>query len=141
MAWCQWQLGETAFAIGDYGLAENHYRAALRTAPDYFLALRSLGRVRAARGDAAAAITYYERAVRIVPALSFLAALGDLYQMSGQSCEANAHYELAEQMGEHSRKVHGSFFDRNLALFYADHDMKAEAAYKLAQKEYAAGRP
>lgn len=140
VAWCQWQLGETAFAVGDYGTAESHDREALRTAPDYFRALGSLGRVRAARGDLVGAITYYERAVRIVPALGFMASLGDLYQMSGRNRDAAVQYDLAEQMGEHSRKVHGSPFDRNLALFYADHDRNAEMAYELAQKEYAAGR-
>ncbi len=140
IAWCQWQLGETAFARGDYVAAEGNYNDALRTAPEYFRALGSLGRVCAARGDVATAIGYYERAVRIVPALSFMSALGDLYQMSGRTREAAVQYELAEQTGEHSQKVHGLPFDRNLALFYADHDLKPEVAYSLAQKEYAGGR-
>ncbi len=40
-------------------------------------------------------------------------------------------------MAEHTFKVHGTAFNRNLALFYADHDMKLEQAYALAAAEYA----
>lgn len=140
LAWCEWQLGELDFSTGDYAAAEKHYRAALGSLPNDFRALASLGRVRAARGDLPAAINSYEEAVRIAPALPFMAALGDLYQLAGRQREAAVQFELAEQMGEHSRKVHGSAFDRNLALFYADHDFKAEDAYQLARKEYDAGR-
>ena len=35
VAWCRWQLGETAFAVGDYQTAERHYRDALVTLSDY----------------------------------------------------------------------------------------------------------
>jgi len=48
VAWCRWQLGETSSAVGDYETAERHYRDALTTFPDYYRALASLGRVRAA---------------------------------------------------------------------------------------------
>ena len=53
VAWCRWQLGETAFLTGDYAGAERHYRDALITFPNYFRALASLAKVRAARGDRA----------------------------------------------------------------------------------------
>ncbi len=140
VAWCRWQLGETAFGMGNYAAAENHYRDILKNAPNYFRALGSMGRVRAARGDIAAAISFYEQAVRIVPVADFMAALGDLYALSGRAQDAAVRYELVEQLGEHSRKVHNSPFNRNLALFYADHDLKPEEAYTLAQGEYSAGR-
>ncbi len=140
VAWCRWQLGETAFGEGDYKTAEKHYREALETSPNYFRALASMGRVRAAFGDLAAAIQYYEQATRIVPVADFMAALGDLYQLSGRSKDAAVRYELVEQLGEHSRKVHGTPFDRRIALFYADHDVKAEEAYLLARAEWDAGR-
>ena len=44
VAWCRWQLGEMAFANGDYPTAEQHYRDALTTFPDFFRAVASLGR-------------------------------------------------------------------------------------------------
>ncbi len=140
IAWCRWQLGETAFGTGDYATAETYYREALRTVPNYFRALGSMGRARAASGDFPAAIHYLEEAARIVPVADFMAALGDLYQLSGRTKEATVRYELVEQLGEHSRKVHGTPFDRHVALFYADHNMKTEEAYALARGEWEAGR-
>ena len=47
VAWLRWQLGETAFSIGDYETAEQYYKDALTTFPDYYRAVASLGRVRA----------------------------------------------------------------------------------------------
>ncbi|MBA2623351.1 MAG: tetratricopeptide repeat protein, partial [Chthoniobacterales bacterium] len=140
VAWYRWQLGETVFSTGDYGGAERHYRDALTTAPDYFRALGSMGRLCAARGDLLAAINFHEQAVRIAPSVNFMAALGDLYQLAGREREAATRYELVEQLGEHSRKVHGTPFDRASALYCADHDLKVEEAYALARGEYDAGR-
>jgi tetratricopeptide (TPR) repeat protein len=77
IAWCRWQLGETAFARGDYAVAEQHYRDALVTLPDYYRAIVSLARVQAARGDLDSAIAGYEKIVKRLPDPSFVAALGD----------------------------------------------------------------
>src|SRR5581483_8871607 len=51
VAWCRWQLGEIAFAGGDYVTAEQRYKEALTTFPGFWRASASLARVRAARGD------------------------------------------------------------------------------------------
>ncbi len=139
VAWCHWQLGETAFAVGDYETAEQHYHKALTTFPGYFNALASLGRVHAARGDLADAIKQYEQAIQRLPDPTFVAALGDLYKLVGQEQEAARQYALVEQIGNLS-KVSGVLYNRQLALFYADHDLKAEAAYANAKREYAGRR-
>lgn len=139
VAWCRWQLGELAFTRGDYETAERCYRDSLTTFPNYFRALASLGRVRAARGDLAGAIAQYESAVRIIPEPTFVAALGDLYQLAGRAKDAAAQYALCEQIGRLSA-LHGALYNRQLALFYADHDLQAEAAYTHATKEYAVRR-
>jgi tetratricopeptide (TPR) repeat protein len=139
VAWCRWQLGETAFASGEYATAERHYRDALTTFPDFFRAVASLGRVRAARGDLAGAIVQYERVVHLVPDPTFVAALGDLYALVGRDQAAAAQYELVEKIAQLGA-VNGLLFNRQLALFYADHDRKAEEAYSLATKEYAIRR-
>ncbi len=140
MAWCHWQLGEVAFSSGDHGAAEKHLAMALQVSPGYFRALASLGKLRAAQHDLPAAIVHYEEAIRIVPVIDFMASLGDLYQLSGRSEDARVRYELAEELGAHSLKVHGVPYDRRLALFLADHDLKPEQAYRWASDEYAAGR-
>ncbi|MBI1761332.1 MAG: tetratricopeptide repeat protein [Acidobacteria bacterium] len=137
VAWCRWQLGETAFMTGDYVTAEEHYRAALVTFPDYYRALGGLARVRAARGDLNEAIELYQRATQRLPDPVFVAALGDLYQLAGRAKDAEAQYALCEQMARLGT-AGGQLYNRQLALFYADHDLKPAEAYQLAQREYAA---
>lgn len=139
VAWCRWQLGETAFASGDYATAERHYREALTTFPSYFRALASLGRVRAAQGDAAGAIEQYEHAVRIIPDPAFVGALGDLCKLAGRDKDAVAQYALVEKIGR-LNELNGALYNRQLSLFYADHDLKPEAAYASALREYAVRR-
>ena len=135
-AWCRWQLGEIAFSVGDYAAAESHYRDTLTTFPDYFRALASLGRVRAARGDLEEAIKHYERAVYLLPDPAFVAALGDLLKLTGRDREAAAQYALVEAIAQLSA-ASGSLYNRQQALFHADHDIKTEDAYANAAREYA----
>lgn len=136
VAWCRWQLGELAFSIGDYAAAEQHYRDALTTFPDYYRALASLGRVRAARGDLRGGIEQYERAIRLLPDPSFVAGLGDLYMLTGREKDAAAQYALVEAIARLS-VASGSLYNRQQALFHADHDIKPKEAYANALKEYA----
>ncbi len=135
VAYCYWQLGETAFAVGDYEAAEKKYGDALRAFPDYTNALASMGKNRAAQGDLSGAIEFYERAVKRLPDINFVAALGDLYKIAGRSEDAQRQYELVEQIGRLSR-INGTLYNRGLAIFYADHDLKIKEAYQLAAKEY-----
>jgi tetratricopeptide (TPR) repeat protein len=135
VAWCYWQLGEAAFSVGDYETAQQCYRDSLTAFPDYFRAVASLGRVLAARGDLQGAIEEYERAVQIVPDPTFVAALGDLYRIAGRQADAEAQYKLVEQIG-HLSKINGVLYNRQIALFYADHDLKPEEAYQSARREY-----
>ena len=135
VAYCNWQLGETAFFKGDYKSAEKYYKNALLAFPDYTNALASSGKTRAALNDTAGAIEFYERAVKRLPDISFVAALGDLYKIAGRDEDAKNQYELVEQIGRLSA-INGNLYNRSLALFYADHDLKPEEAYNLAAKEY-----
>jgi tetratricopeptide (TPR) repeat protein len=135
IAWCRWQLGEIAFGAGDYEKAEKHYRDSLVTFPDYYRALAGLGRALAAKGDLNGAIEHYERAVRVLPDPAFIAALGDLYQIAGRTKDAEAEYALCEQTAKISA-AGGRLYNRQLALFYADHDLKSGEAYQLAKSEY-----
>jgi tetratricopeptide (TPR) repeat protein len=135
IAWCRWQLGETAFGAGDYDRAEKHYRDSLVTFPDYYRALAGIGRALAAKEDLNGAIEYHERAVRILPDPAFVASLGDLYQIAGRTKEAEAQYALCEQTARIGAES-GQLYNRQIALFYADHDLKSDEAYQLARREY-----
>jgi tetratricopeptide (TPR) repeat protein len=135
ISWCHWQLGEAAFQSGDYRGAELHYRDALKASPDYVRALAALGRVRAALNERSGAIRQYEQAVRIIPDPQFVAALGDLYKLTGREDEAAKEYALVERIG-HLNQLNGALYNRQLALFYADHDMRADEAYASAEQQY-----
>lgn len=139
MAWYDWQLGETAFASGDYATAQNEYEAALETYPGYYRALAGLGRVLAARGDLLGAIDRYRAAIRVLPDPTFVAALGDVYELSGRPREAAVQYDLVEFIG-HVGVLNGVLYNRQLAIFHADHDRKTREAYTDAEREYAARR-
>src|SRR6185503_7176642 len=132
---CRWQLGEVAFSAGNYEEAERRYREALTDFPDYYRAAGSLARVLAARANLTAATEQAESAVRLLPDPTFLAQLGDLYKLSGRERDASAQYALIEKIA-HLNEINGVLYNRQLALFYADHDMKPEVAYDLASKEY-----
>lgn len=135
VAWCQWQLGEMAFSLGDYGPAERYYRDSLATYPGYVQALASLGRVDAANGRLGDAIEQYERAVRRFPDPTFVAALGDLYHLAGRERDAQTQYDLVEQIG-HLSALNGTRYNRQIALVEADHNKNLEAAYTGAVQEY-----
>lgn len=139
VAWMRWQLGELAFNTGDYVAAEKHYRDSLTTFPDYYRALTGLGRTEAAQGDLKAAIENYEHATKILPDPIFVATLGDLYQLAGRKPEANAQFALCEKLAALGA-AGGNVYDRQLANFYADHDLKPQEAYNLAKREYEARR-
>ena len=139
VAWCRWQLGEVAFSIGDYEAAERHYRDLLITFPDYYRALGSLARAMAARGDVEGAIELYERATRIVPDPAFIAALGDLYKTVGRDKDADAQYSLVEKIAMLG-SAEGQLYTRQMAVYYADHDLKPDDAYLIASKEYESRR-
>jgi tetratricopeptide (TPR) repeat protein len=135
VAWCQWQLGDNAFTTGDYVSAEKFYRDSLTTFPDYFRSLASLGRVRAARGDLIGATELYEKVVKIMPDPTFVSALGDLYALMGREQDAKGQYALVENIG-HLTALKGTLYNRQLATFYADHDLNSDEAYRNASSEY-----
>lgn len=136
IAWCQWQMGELAFSTGDYAKAQRHLRDALTVFPDYFHALAAMGKALAARGDTAGAVDYYRRAIERFPDPAFAAALGDLYYVQGRAKEADAQYRIVTSIAR-LNKANGQPYNRQLALFNADHDRDLAEGYANAAAEYA----
>ena len=139
LAWYRTQLAELYLGAGDYDHAERWYSEALAGFDGYYPALAGLGAVEAARGHDREAIDYYERAVAIVPSPLHLAALGDLYMRTGDSQAAQKQYDTVEFIG-HLAEINRTVYNRELAVFYADHHTNTAQAVELAMRELDARR-
>jgi tetratricopeptide (TPR) repeat protein len=135
LAWLYYELGEYESQAGDVGAANNAYLAALNIHPGDYRALAGLGKLRGNQGRYAEAIKLYQSAVAVVPMPIYVAELGDLYSKAVNPAEAKKQYQLVEYIGllGHINQV---LHNRDLALFYADHDIKLDEALALAHKEF-----
>ena len=135
-AWCRVHLGDELVKLGKPDDAEKEYDHALYLFPDYHLALAAKARARYAAGDADAAVSFYKQAIERVPLPAYITALGDLYAKLGRADEAKQQYdqvEFIEKMG-----TYGGTYSRELALFWADHDVRLDEALAAAERERAA---
>jgi tetratricopeptide (TPR) repeat protein len=134
MAWLYYELGEYETQAGDIAAADAAYLAALNTHPGDYRALAALAKLRANNGRYADAVVLYQRAIAVVPMPIFVAELGDLYTKMGHPEEAHKQYALVEYIGllGHINQV---LHNRDLAVFFADHDIKLTEAVDLARKE------
>jgi tetratricopeptide (TPR) repeat protein len=134
LAWLYYELGEYETQAGDAAAADAAYLSALKTHPGDYRALAALAKLRANNGRYAEAILLYQKAIAVVPMPIFIAELGNLYAKTGDQVNAQKQYALVEYIGllGHINQV---LHNRDLALFYADHDMKLTEALELARKE------
>lgn len=125
---------------GTLDSAEIQYRQALEERPDYAFAIAGLGRIEKSKGNYAAAITYYEKAKRLIVEYSFADELTDLYRLNNQPEKANATAkEVIEMLGPESvdenSTAHGHYADKELAYAYLKiNDL--ENALEHAELEY-----
>jgi tetratricopeptide (TPR) repeat protein len=134
LAWLYYELGEFETQAGDAESADAAYFDALNTHPGDYRALAALGKLRANNGRYEEAIVLYQKVIAVVPMPIFIAELGDLYARTGNQAEAQKQYALVEYIGLLG-KINQVLHNRDLALFYADHDTKLPEALNLAQKE------
>ena len=135
LAWLYFELGEFYFQAGAAQAANDSYLAALTVHPGDYRALAGLGKVRAIQGRYPEAIMLYEKAIAVVPMPTYVAELGDLFNKAGNVPAAKKQYELVEFIGllGHINQV---LHNRDLALFYADHNIKLGESLELARKEF-----
>ena len=65
---------------------------------------------------------------------TFVGELGDLYARSADQTDAKKQYELVQYIGLLG-KINQVLHNRDLALFYADHDTRLPDSLALAEKE------
>jgi len=134
VSWSQYQLGEICFKSGDLVGAEQAYMAGLAIDPNSYRNLAGLGEVRTAQEKYLEAIALYRRAIAVVPYPAFAAALYDLDLQVGRYDDAQKQLELLEFIST-LNALNERLFYRELALFYADHNLKLQESVELAKKE------
>jgi tetratricopeptide (TPR) repeat protein len=134
VAWCDVDLGNMYFKIGQVSEAERAYLSALRAFPGYYPAHAGLGRAYAAQGKIPEAIESYKRAQASVPLVEYAGALQDLYALAGQRDEASKQAEMVDMIDK-MEQASGLNVNRNLAMAYADRDRKVDRALTLVEGE------
>jgi tetratricopeptide (TPR) repeat protein len=122
------------FDQGDYDGAAKLYEQALRDAPGYYATTALLAKARAAQGRFSDAIRLYRKAIAHVPQPDYLAALGDLLAVTGQRRAAEEQYRTVELTGTLAA-INRQVYNRQLALFDADHGRHVADAVRMATAE------
>ena len=137
IAFYQYTAAEYDLLGGDLDAAAAGYAAALRSLPGYPLAIFGEGRVAYARGDLGLATSRIETAVAALPRPDMLAFLGDLYTLAGDSAKAADQYATVDFIAGMTSSSAGAVYDREYALYLADHGQDTAKALTLAQAESA----
>lgn len=135
IAWSQFTLGENYFQLGDIANAKAAYSEALKSYPGYHRALAGMAKVSSAEGNLGEAIELYKRAISVIPLPAYAAALGDVYMKAGDSAGAKKQFDLVEYIGR-LNVFNQTVYNRELSIFYADHDIHLQQALELARKEF-----
>ncbi len=134
-AWARTQLAQLYWEVGDLDRAESEYQLALETLPGYMHALAGLGRVRAAQGRGAEAISLLKQATAAAPLPEFVITLGDLYRKAGNEREAQTQYALVRAI-QQLYQGNGVDLDMEMALFNADHGIDPLGTVTQARQAY-----
>ncbi len=126
--------GQLSFDAGRYTDAVKHFEHALLLAPGDRVATFGLARAEASRGKT-------ERSVKILRALTdrfpdpaALTLLGDVLSVSGDNKGADESYALVDAIAGLAT-ANRQIYNRELALFYANHDRRLADAVSLARAE------
>jgi len=131
-AWTHVQLGKLYFNHGRIADAEREYRFALRIFPNYPYGLDALASALAARGAYRQAIAVEQQAVTTIPLPQYVAALGDLYRVTGRPALARRQYALIGAI-ERLLRANGVKTDLEIALFQVDHGIALRHALDRAR--------
>jgi tetratricopeptide (TPR) repeat protein len=134
IAWTYYQLGEDFYHCGDLDNAAKSYSEALLYYPGYYRGLGGLAKVRISQQRYNEGIALYQQAIATIPLIEYVAALADVYQTLGRQQDFDKQYKLLEFIGYLSA-LNERTYNRELAGFYADHNLKLPQALELAKKE------
>ena len=130
-AWAHSQYGTFLFNQGRIDDAGAQYGTALEALPGYIHALAGQANLAAAKGDYDRAIELYAVVTNRQPLPQYVAALGDIYAVTGQQAEADKQYALIGAI-EQLYQANGINVDLQTSLFFADHDTQIDEAVRQA---------
>ena len=136
-AWCDSEMGDMLFKLGQLVNAEYAYKAALDKFPGYHRAHAGLAKVLAGRGDWKGAITHAKAAQAVVPLPEYAGLLELFYEKSGDKAKAAEQRDVMDVV-ERLMAANGEKANRTLALIYADAGRKLPRALELAKAEFEA---
>jgi tetratricopeptide (TPR) repeat protein len=134
LAWLYFELGERYWQAGDLNGAASSYESGVSIDPTHYRSLAGLAKVRAAQGRFKESANLYEQSIAVVPFPQYIAELGDVWERLGERQRAQDEFDLVEYiagLGTLNRVL----ANRELALFYADHDIHPLQALQLARAE------
>ncbi|MBV9469915.1 MAG: hypothetical protein JOZ57_11790 [Abitibacteriaceae bacterium] len=134
VAWYHMRVGNILAAMGRATAAAQAYQEGLKLFPADYRSMTALAKLMAGQGDWQGAIHWGQQAAAIVPTPEVLALIGDAEAAEGHQQEASHQYQLVEAIGTLARSQ-GVIYDRQRALFYADHNRHLDEALTLASHE------
>lgn len=134
VAWYHMRVGNILAGMGRAQAAEQAYREGLKLFPGDYRSMTALAKLEAGRGDWQGAMQWGQQAAAIVPTPETIALIGDAQAALGQPAAAAHQYQLVEAIGNLDRSQ-GIIYDRQRALFYADHNRHVDEALALSSRE------
>ena len=135
VAWCLVQLGQLAFNLGQWDVAEINFQDALAERPDDIAALEHLGELRAAQEKYDDAISLYQKVIAQRPRPEFQQALGDVYAAMGKFAEAKAWHSRARDAYLKNVADGNDHYFHHLAGFFSDTEENPAEALKWARRD------
>lgn len=137
VAWYLFRLGDLYFDVGRFEEAGQYLEAALRLRPDYAAALTVLAEIEVANGRFEEAIAINEQILEKGGSIGTLAALGDLYTLINDEAKAQIYYQAIETSFADLVKENPAIYGREMASYYADHDLNLNQALALINADLA----
>lgn len=132
-AWYHFRAGELAFASGDVQAARSQERIALSQFPNFAQAYRALARFCWAAKDWRCALDTAAKGANIIPEPETLGYEADAQRALGDAARAEQTQQLIFAIERIGNAYHIN--DRLLAVYYAQHGLRAADAYRIALRE------
>ncbi len=134
VAWFHYRLAQAFFNVGNAQQARAQWQRALDIFPRDYRSLTGLARLNAGEENWDEALKFGNQSSEIVPTPEIVALLGDIYLARGDEKAAREQWQIIDAMRTLS-KAQGTIYDRQRALFDADHDRDLDEALQLARGE------